>query len=314
MLRLSLIIPVYNEQESINPLWDRVRAALNAVGDYEIIFVNDGSIDGGLEALRAIARNNHQVKVVSFRRNFGQTAAIAAGVDFAQGTVIVPLDADLENDPADIPVLLAKLDEGFDIVSGWRQNRWTEQPWRRRLTSQAANWLISRVSGVPLHDYGCTLKAYRAEIIKGVRLYGEMHRFIPALAAWQGAKVTEVSVRYAPRQFGRSKYGLERVFKVLLDLVTLKFLNDYSAKPMYFFGKIGFGSFAVGVVCAALAVYFKVTGQKDFVSTPLPVMTALFVLVGVLLVLIGLLAELVMRMHHETQAKPTYVVKEKINL
>lgn len=313
MSKLSLVIPVYNEAESLPALWEKITSALAAQREWEVLFINDGSTDGSLAVLAKLA-HDQRVKVISFRRNFGQTAAIAAGVLHATGDVIVPLDADLENDPADIPTLLAKLDEGFDIVSGWRQNRWTEQPWRRRLTSQAANWLISRVSGVPLHDYGCTLKAYRADIIKGVRLYGEMHRFIPALAAWQGAKVTEIAVRYAPRQFGSSKYGLERVFKVLLDLVTLKFLNDYSAKPMYFFGKIGFWSFAVGVVCAALAVYFKVTGQKDFVSTPLPVMTALFVLVGVLLVLIGLLAELVMRMHHETQAKPTYVVKEKINL
>ncbi len=313
-MRLSIVIPVYNEQDSIGPLWERLGSVLRDSGDAEVIFVNDGSTDGSWEALRKLAAAHAQVKVINFRRNFGQTAAIAAGVDHAQGAVIVPLDADLENDPADIPSLINKMNEGYDIVSGWRQTRWANQPFRRRFTSEVANWLISRVSGVILHDYGCTLKAYRADIIKGVRLYGEMHRFIPALAAWQGARVAEIPVKYQPRQFGASKYGLERVFKVLLDLVTLKFLNDYSAKPMYFFGKIGFWSFLAGVLCAAIAVYFKATGQKDFVETPLPVMTALFVLVGVLLVLIGLLAELVMRMHHETQQKPTYAVKEKINL
>ena len=312
-MRISLVIPVFNEAESLPPLWEKITAALAAAGEFEAIFINDGSTDGSLEVLRKLAAADRRVKVVTFRRNFGQTAAIAAGVDRARGEVIVPMDADLENDPADIPKLIAKLDEGYDIVSGWRQERWTENPVTRRLTSLAANWLISRVSKVHLHDYGCTMKAYRADIIKGVRLYGEMHRFIPALAGWQGARVAELSVAYRPRQFGASKYGISRIPKVLLDLVTLKFLNDYSAKPMYFFGKIGFWSFAVGVLAAASAVYFKATGQKDFVETPLPVLTALFVLVGVLLVLIGLLAELVMRMHHEAQNKPIYAVKEEIN-
>ncbi|MDO8560322.1 MAG: glycosyltransferase family 2 protein [bacterium] len=312
-MRISLVIPVFNEAESLPPLWEKITAALAAAGEFEAIFINDGSTDGSLEVLRKLAAADRRVKVVTFRRNFGQTAAIAAGVDRARGEVIVPMDADLENDPADIPKLIAKLDEGYDIVSGWRQERWTENPVTRRLTSRAANWLISRVSKVNLHDYGCTMKAYRADIIKGVRLYGEMHRFIPALAGWQGARVAELSVAYRPRQFGASKYGISRIPKVLLDLVTLKFLNDYSAKPMYFFGKIGFWSFAVGVLAAASAVYFKATGQKDFVETPLPVLTALFVLVGVLLVLIGLLAELVMRMHHEAQNKPIYAVKEEIN-
>lgn len=312
-MAISLVIPVYNEAESLRPLHKAVTDALGRAPDFEVIFVNDGSTDGSLDGLKQLAIADQRIKVISLRRNFGQTAAIAAGVDHATGGVIVPMDADLENDPADIPKLVAKLEEGYDIVSGWRQERWQNQPITRRLTSRVANWLISRISGVRLHDYGCTMKAYRAEIIKGVRLYGEMHRFIPALAAWQGARITELPVRYHPRQFGASKYGLERVLKVLLDLVTLKFLNDYSAKPMYFFGKIGAWSFAVGALSAAVAVYFKVTGQKDFVETPLPVLTALFVLVGALLVLIGLLAELIMRMHHETQAKPTYAVKEKIN-
>lgn len=314
MPKLSLIIPVYNEAESLRPLHVAITAALGTAPGYEVIFVNDGSTDGSRDALKQLAAADPRVKVITLRRNFGQTAAIAAGVDHATGDVIVPMDADLENDPADIPKLVVKLEEGFDIVSGWRQNRWKNQPVTRRFTSQVANGLISRISGVQLHDYGCTMKAYRADVIKGVRLYGEMHRFIPALASWQGARVTELPVRYQPRQFGASKYGLERVLKVMLDLVTLKFLNDYSAKPMYFFGKIGAWSFAVGALSAILAVYYKVTGQKDFVETPLPALTALFVLVGVLLVLIGLLAELIMRMHHETQAKPTYVVKEKINL
>ncbi|MDD5110215.1 MAG: glycosyltransferase family 2 protein [Patescibacteria group bacterium] len=315
MPKISLIIPVYNEAESLKPLAEKIRAVMGAMhSDYEAIFVNDGSADSSGEVLRELATADPKIKVITFRRNFGQTPAIAAGVDYASGAVIVPVDADLESDPADIPMLIAKLNEGYDIVSGWRKNRWENRPFSRRLTSQTANWLISKVSGVQLHDYGCTLKAYRAEIIKGVRLYGEMHRFIPALAAWQGAKITELPVHYQPRQFGQSKYGLERVLKVALDLVTLKFLNDYSAKPIYFFGKVGAWSFGIGTLAALLAVYFKITGQKDFVETPLPVLTALFFIVAVLFVLMGLLAELIMRMHHETQAKPTYAVKEKINL
>ena len=312
---LSLIIPVYNEAEGLPMLVQGIGTALNPTyPQHEVIFVNDGSTDGSLQVLRDLSAKNPKLKVIALRRNFGQTAAIAAGVDHATGAVIVPLDADLENDPADIPKLVAKLDEGYDIVSGWRQDRWANQRFTRRFTSQAANALISKVSGVELHDYGCTLKAYRADIIKGVRLYGEMHRFIPALASWQGAAITEIPVHYQPRRFGTSKYGLERVLKVVLDLVTLKFLNDYSAKPIYFFGKAGFWSFLLGSISAVIAVYFKVTGQKDFVETPLPVLTALFFIVAVIFALMGLLAELIMRMHHETQAKPTYAIKEKINL
>lgn len=312
---LSLIIPVYNEAEGLPLLAKSIEAALGSTyPQHEVIFINDGSTDGSLQVLRDLAAKNPKIKVIALRRNFGQTAAIVAGVDHATGDIIVPLDADLENDPADIPQLVSKLDEGYDIVSGWRKDRWANQRFTRRFTSQAANALISKVSGVHLHDYGCTLKAYRAGIIKGVRLYGEMHRFIPALAAWQGAAITEILVRYQPRRFGQSKYGLERVLKVVLDLVTLKFLNDYSAKPIYFFGKVGFWSFALGSITAVVAMYFKVTGQKDFVETPLPVLTALFFIVAVIFVMMGLLAELIMRIHHETQQKTTYVVKEKINL
>lgn len=314
MPKLSIIIPIYNEADSIAPLSERLAKALDTLPEAEVIAVNDGSSDGTIGALRAWAGRDPRVKVLSLRRNFGQTAAISAGIDHAQGEIIVPMDADLENDPADIALLLAKLNEGYDIVSGWRQHRWEDRKFSRRFTSQAANWLISKVSGVALHDYGCTLKAYRAEVIKPVQLYGEMHRFIPALASWQGAKVTELPVAYAPRQFGQSKYGLNRVLKVLLDLITVKFLNDYSAKPIYFFGKVGVGSLTLGVVAFALATYWKVTGQKDYIQTPLPVITVMFFVMSVLLVLIGLLAEMIMRLHHESVGKKTYVVKEKINL
>mgnify|MGYP001576265074 CR=1 FL=1 len=260
-----------------------------------------------------MAQKEASLKIIDFRKNFGQTAALSAGINHAQGEIIIPLDADLENDPADIPQLLAKINEGYDVVSGWRKNRWKDKFFSRRLTSMAANWLISFVTGVKLHDYGCTLKAYRREIIKEVGLYGEMHRFIPALAYWQGAKVAEIEVNYQPRVHGKSKYGLGRTFKVLLDLLTIKFLSGYSTKPIHFFGSLGFISILVSFLTGGLAVYYKVSGQKDFIETPLPVLTALFFIIGVLFVLIGLLAEMIMRVYHETQRRPIYSIKEKIN-
>ena len=236
---LSIVIPVYNEEANVFPLHERVSAALQGIGiDYEVILVNDGSNDATESNLSVIATKDPRFKVVNFRRNFGQTAAMMAGIDFASGDIIVGLDGDLQNDPADIPKLLDKLAEGYDVVSGWRLNR-KDAALNRKLPSRIANWLISRMSGVPLHDYGCTLKAYRKEVVKGVRLYGEMHRFIPIYASWQGGKVTEIPVNHFPRIHGRSKYGLERVIKVILDLLVVKFLASYATKPIYVFG--GFG-------------------------------------------------------------------------
>jgi glycosyltransferase involved in cell wall biosynthesis len=311
---LSVVIPVYNEAESLKPLSEKLNSVLVKLQrSFEVIFIDDGSTDKSLEILEEISARHSNFKVISFKRNFGQTAAIAAGIDAAAGQVIVPLDADLENDPQDIPKLLEKLNQGYDIVSGWRKSRWSKNLFTRRLTSRIANWLISKVSGVKLHDYGCTLKAYQQQIIKGVQLYGEMHRFIPALAAWQEAKVTEIEVNYQPRQYGQSKYGLERVIKVLLDLIVLKFLNDYSLKPIYFFGKIGFVSFGLGILTFLWATYYKVTGQKDYIQTPLPVIMVLFVVIGIVLILIGLLAEMMMRIHHESTQRKVYLIKRKIN-
>jgi glycosyltransferase involved in cell wall biosynthesis len=311
---LSLVIPVYNEEENLENLNQKIKEVLTNSGyQYEIIFVNDGSIDKSFEILKKIAAFGPDIKIINFRKNFGQTAALAAGINHAQGEIIVPLDADLESNPADIPKLLAKIKEGYDIVSGWRKNRWQNKFFSRRLTSMTANWLISAVTKVKLHDYGCTLKAYRCEIIKEVGLYGEMHRFIPALASWQGARVTEIEVNYQPRRFGKSNYGLGRTFKVILDLMTIKFLSGYSTKPIHFFGAAGFISIFIGFLAGGLAVYYKLTQQKDFISTPLPVLTALFFIVGVLFILIGFLAEMIMRVYHETQRRPIYSIKEKIN-
>ncbi len=311
---ISVVIPVFNEAESLKPLAEKLQnELLKLQKSYEVIFVDDGSADDSLAVLAEIAASRPEYKVISFKRNFGQTAAIAAGVEASSGEIIIPMDADLENDPADIARLLEKLAEGYDIVSGWRQNRWAEKKFTRKIPTVIANWLIAKVSGVKLHDTGCTLKAYRADVIKQVKLYGEMHRFIPALASWYGAKITEIQVTYSPRQFGQSKYGLGRVFRVLLDLLVLKFLNDYSLKPIYFFGKIGFASFGLGVLTFIWATYYKVTGQKDYIQTPLPVVMVLFIAVGVILVLIGLLAEMIMRLYHQSSDQKIYTIKKKIN-
>lgn len=311
---LSVIIPVFNEERNLKELYQQLTAVLDKIDrNYEIIFIDDGSTDGGVAVLNDLAEQDGRVKLIQFRKNFGQTNALAAGIDWAKGKVIVPIDADLENDPQDIPKLLGELERGYDIVSGWRKQRWSNRILSRRITSWIANWLISKIVGLKLHDYGCTLKAYRREIIKGVKLYGEMHRFIPALAFWQGAEIKEIEVNYQPRQFGRSKYGLGRTFKVLLDLVTLKFLSGYATKPIYFFGKIGFVSIFFGALTFAWATYYKLTGQKDYIETPLPIAVVLFVVLAVLLILIGLLAEMIMRSYHESKGKKIYSIKRKVN-
>jgi glycosyltransferase involved in cell wall biosynthesis len=245
--------------------------------------------------------------VIRFRRNFGQTAALSAGIDHARGDIIVPMDGDLQNDPKDIPRLLAKLDEGYDVVSGWRVRR--QDSLRRRLPSQLANRLISWLSGVRLHDYGCSLKAYRRDVLEDVRLYGEMHRFVPIYASWQGARVAELPVDHHPRTRGKSNYGIERTIKVVLDLIVVKFLSSYATKPIYVFGGFGVASFALSFLAFALMVYFKVTGQKDFVQTPLPIVVAIFMLVGCLAVLLGLVAELSIRTYYESQGKRTYAIR-----
>ena len=309
---LSIIIPVYNEARSLPILLEQLRTAL-ADQDHEVILVNDGSSDGSFDVMAAACAEDPRVKALDLRRNFGQTAAINAGIQHATGEVLVLMDSDLENDPADIPLLLAKLEEGYDVVSGWRRDRWKGRFLQRKLPSMLANRLISRISGVKLHDYGCTLKAYRRDVIKDVVLYGQMHRFIPVYCHWQGGRVGELPVRYEPRRFGKSNYGLFRTHKVLLDLLLIKFLDKHMTNPIHFFGGAGFLSFGVAFLTFSLAVYFKVTGQKDFVQTPLPGITAMFFIIGVLMILLGVLAEMLMRTYFESQGKRTYSIRRSLN-
>jgi dolichol-phosphate mannosyltransferase len=306
---VSVIIPIYNEERSIPPLMDRLLPVMRKLGlSFEIVAINDGSRDRSLSLLVEAAANISELKIVDFRRNFGQTAAMMAGIDHATGDVVVALDADLQNDPEDIPHLLAKLNEGYDVVSGWRKDR-MDAAIRRNMVSRAANYVISWISGVKLHDYGCTLKAYRADVIKGVRLYGEMHRFIPIYAAWLGGRVIELPVRHHPRQFGKSNYGLERILKVILDLIVVKFLDQYLVKPIYVFG--GFGALALlASMTSFLAILVLKFGWGiSMISTPLPLLVIMTFLVGVLSTLMGLLAEILIRTYFESQNRTHYLVR-----
>jgi glycosyltransferase involved in cell wall biosynthesis len=304
--RISVIVPVYNEELNVDELFSRLAAVL-ADGDVEFLFVDDGSTDRTWERLTRIAAADARVRLVRFRRNFGQTAALSAGIDHSRGAIIIPMDGDLQNDPSDIPRLLARLDEGYDVVSGWRVHR--KDPFHRKLPSVIANRIISWISGVRLHDYGCSLKAYRRTVLEDVRLYGEMHRFVPIYASWQGARVTEMAVTHHPRTRGKSHYGMERTVKVVLDLIVVKFLASYATKPIYVFGGFGVLSFLLSVAAFGLMVFFKVTGQKDFVQTPLPLVVVMFLLVGCLSVLLGLVAELTVRTYYESQGKRTYALR-----
>ena len=310
-LDLSIVLPVFNEAGALPGLHAELSSVLASPGkSYEIVAVDDGSRDESLVVLKQLAQTDPHLVVISLRRNFGQTAAFAAGFDHARGRVVITLDADGQNDPADIPRLLAKLDEGYDIVSGWRQNR-QEPFFMRRLPSIVANWLISRSTDVRLHDYGCSLKAYRSEVVKNVHLYGELHRFIPALASWMGVRMAEVPVNDRARQYGQSKYGISRTLRVLLDLLTVSFLLSYSARPMQLFGGLGLGAFGLGTLFGLYLVVEKFVFAKSILSrTPLLLLTVLLVVTGVQLVTMGLLAELISRTYHETQNKPIYAVRE----
>ena len=314
---LSLVIPCYNEEESLPmllPSLDAAVADLNGRGhQVEVICVDDGSRDSSPKMLREATTTRPWLRVLRLARNFGQTAAMAAGFADARGEVILPLDADLQNDPSDIPRLLEKLDEGYDVVSGWRKDR-QDKTITRKIPSQIANRLISSISGVRLHDYGCTLKAYRREVMDGVHLYGEMHRFIPIYAAWHGARVTELPVQHHARKAGSTKYGLGRIPNVILDLLLVRLIWSYGTKPIHVFGKFGLGSLATSFITFFAMIFFKLkTGElhKDFVETPLPMLATMFFLVGVLSILMGFLAEIAMRTYHEASGSPTYVVREE---
>ncbi|HEX6548397.1 MAG TPA: glycosyltransferase family 2 protein [Candidatus Dormibacteraeota bacterium] len=307
--RISVVVPIYNEEHSIELLQEQLHTALAGLGrSYEVLYVDDGSRDGSARQLQSAVERYPHVRVIRFRRNFGQTAAIQAGIENSRGDVVVFLDGDLQNDPADIPRLLQLIDQGYDVVSGWRKNR--QDTSSRRIPSRIANWLISRVTGVQLHDYGCTLKAYRRDVLEHVKLYGEMHRFIPAYASWAGAEIVEIEVNHRPRRYGRSKYGLSRTLRVLLDLMTVKMLGSYSTKPIYFFGFVGFGFWLLAFLCALEVIIEKLWIGTYAHRNPVLLLAVFLAIVGVQFVLMGLLAELSIRTYHESQDKPTYVVRE----
>ena len=309
---LSILIPVYNEEGNLSVLHEKLANVLKKTGmPYEIIFVDDGSSDGSLEILLDIRDKNPNVKIVSFSRNFGQTAALSAGIDFSKGDILIPMDGDLQNDPEDIIALLQKIEDGYDVVSGWRKDR-KDPFFRRRFPSIIANKIISWIGGVHLHDYGCTLKAYRRDILKNIRLYGEMHRFIPIYAQWIGARVSEIPVHHFSRGSGTSKYGMSRVFKVILDLMVVKFLLSYSQKPIYVFGGMGLLMILGGFLSGGYAIYLKLFKEVSFILTPLPLLSVLLFMLGFLSILMGFLAEILTRTYYESQGKPTYQIKETI--
>jgi glycosyltransferase involved in cell wall biosynthesis len=314
-MNLSLIIPVYNEEENLPILYDSIQQAMRPIqGSWEVIFVDDGSRDRSLEVLGSLVEKDPEhMRVLSFRRNFGQTAAIAAGLDHACGETIVLLDADMQNDPADIPMLLEKLDEGYDLVSGWRKDR-KDNRLTRTLPSNLANGLISWTTGVHLHDYGCTLKAYRKDALEGFRLYGEMHRFIPVFAHAVGARITELPVHHHARKFGKGKYGLERTVKVLLDLFTVKFLLSYSNKPIYLFGGAGAALMSIGAIDLLFLLIRRTFYGVPVFTSPLLQIGVMFFIMGFQSILMGLIAELLARTYHESQQKPTYTIRKAINI
>jgi glycosyltransferase involved in cell wall biosynthesis len=310
-MTISIVIPLYNEEENVRELHSRLKPVLDSIGDeYEIIFIDDGSTDNTLSLLQEIQAADNAVTVLSLRRNFGQTAAFAAGFDYSRGDVIVTMDVDLQNDPNDIPKLL-ELMKDHDLVSGWRKRR--KDPFlSRRLPSIIANSLISKVTGVNLHDYGCSLKAYRRDVIKNLKLYGEMHRFIPAVASWYGVRIAEVETTHHPRLRGKSKYGISRTMKVVLDLITVKFLQSFSTKPLQFFGPIGLLSGAFGFLISLYLTLEKIFSGKDIGGRPLLLLGALLIIVGIQFIGMGLLGEMMVRVYHETQKKPIYVIKKVI--
>lgn len=310
---LSIVIPVYNEGENIAPLYREVTDALVALGrPYEVIVVDDGSTDDSFARLRQVHQQDPRWRIIRFRRNFGQAAGFAAGFAAARGQVVVTLDADLQNDPRDIGKLLDKLAEGYDIVSGWRTER--KEPFlSRRLPSMTANRMISGATRVSLHDYGCSLKAYRSEVVKGIRLYGELHRFIPALASWMGVRVAEVPVNDRQRRFGKSKYGISRTLRVFLDLITVRFMLSYSTRPLHVFGGLGLLSFAAGLLIGLYLTFVKLALGQDIGTRPLLLLAVLLVILGVQMVSMGLLAEMITRTYHEAQDKPIYVIREQLD-
>jgi glycosyltransferase involved in cell wall biosynthesis len=306
---VSVVVPLVNEQDNIGPLYEQITRTLKDKYRYEIIFVDDGSSDNSFNILADLQKADDKMRIISLRRNFGQTAALSAGFAHAKGKIIVAIDADLQNDPADIPVMIDKLNEGFDVISGWRKKR-HDNAITRLLPSKIANWIISRITGVKLHDYGCTLKVYRREVLEETKLYGEMHRFIPALASWSGAKIAEMIVNHRPRTAGKTKYGMGRTLKVILDLITVKFLGSFSTKPIYIFGGLGLASGIGAIASGWYVVYQKIANDFAINRNPMLVLTAMLITTTIQFILMGLLAELLVRTYHESQNRPTYVIKQ----
>ena len=306
---ISIVIPIYNEEDNIIKLSKSIYEALSDI-DYEVLFINDGSTDKSEKIIESISQAHSNIKLISLRRNYGQTAAMQAGFDHSKGEIIIPMDGDLQNDPNDIPLLIAKINEGYDVVSGWRKDR-SDKKLTRILPSKIANSLISRISGIYLHDYGCTLKAYRREILNDIKLYGEMHRFIPIYASWEGAKVTEIPVRHHARIAGYTKYGLSRIPKVVLDILVIRFFDKSLDRPIHLFGKFGLFMFFVAFILAILAIYIKLFMDISFILTPLPLLVVFFSMSGLICIFIGLLAEIQSRIYFESKGRPSYLIKQK---
>jgi glycosyltransferase involved in cell wall biosynthesis len=307
---VSVVVPVMNEQDNVDQLHYEIQETMNGLDlTWEVLYIDDGSTDGTFGKLCVVQKADPHVRVIQFRRNFGQTAAMAAGFDHARGRVIVPMDGDLQNDPADIPRLLEMIDDGHDVVSGWRRDR-KDKALTRKLPSKVANWLIGLVTGVRIHDYGCSLKAYRADVVRHIKLYGEMHRFIPAIASWHGASIAEIVVHHRPRIHGKTKYGLVRTLKVLLDLVTVKFLGGYGTKPIYFFGVMALFLFIGACLAGAAVIVRKMIWDLSMIQSPLLLLTVMLVVLSAMCIMLGLLAELMVRTYHESQSKPVYTVRQ----
>ncbi|MCX6779492.1 MAG: glycosyltransferase family 2 protein, partial [Candidatus Magasanikbacteria bacterium] len=310
-MKISIILPIYNEEKNIPILYEELRGVLmnlesnKIIENSEIICVNDGSRDNSLQILKELAVKDGHVKIINFRNNFGQTAALSAGITAASGDLLIPMDADLQNDPKDILKFIEKINEGYSMVSGWRKDR-KDHLFSRKIPSVIANWLIGVITGVKIHDYGCTIKAYKKEVIQGVNLYGEMHRFIAAYAAWRGGKVAEIVVNHRPRINGRTNYGISRTFRVILDLIVVKFLFKYMDRPIHFFGGIGFISLAVGLFSGFFAVFLRLFYKIHLIQTPLPIFSALFIMVGVQFIVMGVVAEMLTRIYYESQNKTPF--------
>ena len=307
---ISIVIPIYNEEANIEKLTESILTALSDI-EYEVLFINDGSTDNSEKEIQEKIKSNSHIKLINLRRNYGQTAAMQAGFDHSKGNIVIPMDGDLQNDPKDIPMLIEKINEGYDVVSGWRKIR-SDKKFTRIIPSKIANMLISKISGIYLHDYGCTLKAYRKDILNDIKLYGEMHRFIPIYASWEGAKVTEVAVHHHPRTAGKTKYGLSRIPRVILDLLVIRFFDKSLDRPIHLFGQFGLMMFFIAFLLSVLAIFLKIFMNISFILTPLPLLVVFFAMSGLLCIFIGLVAEIQSRIYFEARDRPPYLVRKNL--